>query len=269
MQNSVVIIIPAREGSKRYPAKLLEKIDGKPLIQYVWENCIEAVAPEHVFVATDSAKIYSAVENFGGLPLMTSITPRNGTERIAEVINQWKEQSMPLPKIVINIQGDNLFLPPSLIKELIDFAVSINKRYSNKTINYEFVATLAAEVTVLSREVVDSIGAGRVQGTYVVVDNKDRALFFSRYPIPCNRDNLLQNQTVLKHIGVYAYNIGAIERYKSLEEPEIEKMEKLEQLRFLYFNIPIYVRRVNFEADKYSSIDTKEDLERAVKILNL
>ena len=233
-------IIPARMGSTRFPGKVLALLGGKPIVQWVWERTKASKADE-VIVASDSEEVIRAVEAFGGKAQMTSPNHPSGSDRI------WEVASKLDCDIIINVQGDEPFMEPSVIDRLID-------------VMQETPAPDMATVVVPStREQI----ANNPNSPKVVVAADNTALYFSRSPIPFLREGGT-DMPLYKHWGIYAYSRAALNRFVSLPESPLEKCEKLEQLRALENGMKIKVIQTNFQS---IGIDTPEDLERAEKAL--
>ena len=233
-------IIPARMGSTRFPGKVLATLGGKPIVQWVWERTKASKADE-VIVASDSEEVIRAVEAFGGKAQMTSPNHPSGSDRI------WEVASKLDCDIIINVQGDEPFMEPSVIDRLID-------------VMQETPAPDMATVVVPStREQI----ANNPNSPKVVVAADNTALYFSRSPIPFLREGGT-DMPLYKHWGIYAYSRAALSRFVSLPESPLEKCEKLEQLRALENGMKIKVIKTNFQS---IGIDTPEDLVQAEKYL--
>ncbi|PTB85284.1 3-deoxy-manno-octulosonate cytidylyltransferase [Pseudidiomarina aestuarii] len=243
---SFTVIIPARYASSRLPGKPLAMIGDKPMIQRVYERAAAAGAAE-VIVATDDQRIVTAVEAFGGRAMLTSTHHQSGTERIAEVIDYL---AIADDHIVVNVQGDEPFIPPEIIRQVADNLA--NQKQAQ-------MATLA--VPIHSLEEVLSPHAVKV-----VTDVNGYALYFSRAPIPYERDGLSQNKLAAladyrRHIGIYAYRAGFVWRYIEWDPSPLEQIESLEQLRVLWYGERIHVAEAI--ATPPAGIDTPADLVRA------
>jgi 3-deoxy-manno-octulosonate cytidylyltransferase (CMP-KDO synthetase) len=251
---NVVILIPARYASSRYPGKPLVGLRGaggtaKPLIQRSVEAARRVRGISGVFVVTDDERIADGCAPARVGVIMTSPDCRNGTERCAEALPQLHE-----PDLVINFQGDALLTPPSFVEALI---ARIEHDPEVK------VATPAMrlrsdEVRALQREE----AAGRVGGTTVVTDKLGRALYFSKRLIPhlppAARDGELS--PVRLHVGVYAYRPEALELYATTPVSELERLEGLEQLRFLAAGVPISVVEVETPSFALRELNNPEDV---------
>lgn len=232
-----VILIPARFASSRYPGKPLAPLIGasgkaKPLIQRSFEAASKAGAASSVFVVTDDDRIAQVCEDFGAPVLMTSSQCRNGTERCAEALRQ-----LPGVDLVINFQGDALLTPPAFLEPLIG-AFDIPEVQ---------VATPAIQLRSDEvRQLLDAESKGVVGGTTVVTDTRCDALYFSKRVIPHLPPSALEStfSPVRMHIGVYAYRPAALGLYAAASETELERLEGLEQLRFLALGLPVRVVQV-------------------------
>lgn len=253
MQRAVAII-PARYNSTRFPGKPLALLRNKPVIQHVFEKVKNARLVDVVLVATDDERIYNIVADFGGKAVMTSKGHRTGTDRVAEAAKGIECD------IVINIQGDEPFIKPEMVDDLVNM-LDCDER--------ALMGTLAKRITdskeIFSPDVVK-----------VVMDNESFAMYFSRAPIPWHRDEFSKFQgsgfkagngypatgsiEVYKHIGIYGYRKDTLLRLSSMEENTLEKLEKLEQLRALASGIKIKVKETDYDT---FGIDTVEDLKNA------
>jgi len=246
------VAIPARQASTRLPGKMLALIHGKPMLQWVYERA-RASGARDVLIATDDASIAAAAAAFGAAARMTSASHASGTDRLAELaaIERWREDD-----IVVNVQGDEPLIPPAIIRQV---AASLDSA------SEAAIATLATPVESLQEFLDPNV-------VKVVSDSKGRALYFSRAPIPWNRDGApagLSSQRVFagarRHVGIYAYRVGALRRLASLAPTELEKREKLEQLRALENGLVIRV--ADAEERPGPDVNTAEDLERVAALI--
>jgi len=246
------VAIPARHASTRLPGKMLAPIAGKPMLQWVYERALASGARD-VLIATDDAAICAAANAFGAAARMTSAAHASGTDRLAELaaIERWPEAD-----IVVNVQGDEPLIPPAIIRQVASLLESDLEAA---------IATLATPVESLA-EFLDP------NAVKVVADTKGRALYFSRAPIPWSRDGApagLSSQRVFagarRHIGIYAYRVGALRRLASLAPTALEKAEKLEQLRALENGLVIRV--ADAEEKPGPDVNTAEDLERVATLM--
>lgn len=246
---SFTVVIPARYESTRLPGKPLADIGGKPMIQWVYEQSLQAGA-EKVVVATDDVRVESAVQAFGGVVCMTSSAHESGTERLAEVV---KVMNIPDDHVIVNVQGDEPLIPPAIITQVAN----------NLASSQAPMATLAVEIS--HEDEVFNPNAVKV-----LTDKDGYAMYFSRATIPWDRDNFANGgkviaQPLMRHIGIYAYRAGFINTYINWEPTALEKIESLEQLRVLWYGEKIHVE-VAKQAPP-AGVDTPEDLEVVRKLI--
>jgi 3-deoxy-manno-octulosonate cytidylyltransferase (CMP-KDO synthetase) len=239
----IVGVLPARWGSSRFPGKPLHLIAGKPLIQHVWDRCRQCSRLDEIVVATDDLRIYDAVLGFGGSAVMTAIHHPTGTDRIAEAV-----QAVPQATHVINIQGDEPLIDPTLIDEL---AAVISGH------NAPDMATAANPLEPADPAIADP----NVVKVVAAIDG--RALYFSRSPIPYFR-NPVEGLTVLRHKGIYAYQRAFLERFVGWAPSPLELAESLEQLRALEYGATI---RVISTTDTSPGVDTLEQANEVERML--
>lgn len=243
----VLVIIPARYGSTRFPGKPLADLGGKPMIQLVFEQVKACSLVDEIFVATDYQEIFNRVESFGGKVFMTSETCLSGTDRCAEVLrnidNQWD--------VVLNVQGDEPFIEPGQLEELITC-----------------MQQPKAEIGTLIRRVEQSDDLFNPNVVKVVKSLESQALYFSRNPIPFVRDaekeNWIHKAVFYRHIGLYAFRPQVLQQLSELPPGRLEMAESLEQLRWMEAGHSIFVRETAYDSP---GIDTPEDLEKARNIL--
>ncbi|MFD2569468.1 3-deoxy-manno-octulosonate cytidylyltransferase [Spirosoma soli] len=239
-------IIPARYGSTRFPGKPLALINGKPMIQHVWEQSTQAKSLTHVAVATDDQRIVDAVQAFGGKALLTRTDHATGTDRCWEAYQQLQaELSLTTPAYVVNIQGDEPFIDPNQIDEL--------------TTILDGVVEIATQCTdVDSAEVLHNPDEVKIALT-----TQGEALYFSRQPIPFLRGvdpaDWHTHYPYFRHVGLYAYRADILEQISHLPPSPLEKAESLEQLRWLEAGF-----RINVTSTKYiaQSVDSPSDIEK-------
>ena len=239
----VVVVIPARFASTRLPGKPLVLLAGKPMIQHVYERAKMAGRANRVIVATDDERIMKAVESFGGEARKTRLDHRTGTERVAEVAAHEKGD------VFVNVQGDEPLLDPLAIDTAVNALLE------------EPVAAIATVATAIktAADIMDPNVAK------VVLDFEDNALYFSRAPIPWVRDTGSKIQVRhLKHLGLYVFQREALLEYPTLPQGELERVEQLEQLRWLENGWKIRVAEVAHDA---VSVDVSEDVARVEKLL--
>ena len=244
---SVVIVIPARFASTRFPGKPLIALrdkDGvaKPLIQWSYEAGKAVRGAGQIAVATDDRRIADAVASFGGTSLMTPESCANGTERVAACLDQ-----LPDAELLINLQGDALLTPPAFVEALIAHM------QANPHVQ---VATAAVRCSVETfQHLAEDAANGRVGGTTVVLNGKSEALYFSKRILPYLPEGRMPDADtpILLHLGLYAYRRGALERYVATGTTMLETVEGLEQLRFLYAGVPVSV--VTLEEQGYPIVE--------------
>jgi 3-deoxy-manno-octulosonate cytidylyltransferase (CMP-KDO synthetase) len=239
----VMAVIPARYGSTRLAGKPLADINGKPMIQHVYEIACQAKTLNSVVVATDDERVCEAVRGFGGNAVMTSPRHFSGTDRVAEVASGCDAD------IVVNVQGDEPLLDPLMIDECVDAL----KSQRNGQLS-----------TVIKAVGEESFGDPAV--VKVVRDNSGRALYFSRSLVPYPR-NRTADFRVFEHIGLYAYSRDCLVRLSKLPPSTLEQIEGLEQLRALENGIQIQVVETKSKQELVS-VDTQQDLERVRHILD-
>jgi len=236
----IAIVIPARYGSSRLPAKPLLKVKGKPIIQFVYEAAKKSKLATDVIVATDDERIKVTVESFGGKCEMTSENHQCGSDRIAEVTLRHDFE------YILNLQGDE----PQITPEVIDLAIEA------------LLNDKEADISTLVREIKDKEQINNPNCVKCVFDNKFNALYFSRCPIPYERN---ENQApYYAHIGIYGYKKEALIKMTQLPQSYLEKQESLEQLRALQNGMKIKVAITTLNP---TGIDTIEDYEKFKKII--
>ena len=229
----IVAVIPARYDSTRFPGKPLADLAGRPMIEHVYRRTADARGVDAVVVATDDERIASAVERFGGVVRMTGSSHRTGTDRIAEVARDLACD------IVVNVQGDLPIIEPEMIAEVIE----------------PLTADATLVMSTLRQAISDASDFTNPNVVKVVVDAHDNALYFSRAPIPYQRDGA----TAFKHIGLYGYRREFLLTFAALKPTPLERSESLEQLRALEHGFRIRAVETRFESIE---VDTPEDLER-------
>jgi len=235
----VIAIIPARLDSQRLPRKMLREICGKPLAVWGYQAVKQSPLLDDVIIATDSQEIVEACSKHSCDARMTSTKHRSGTERVHEI-----SQSVAAD-VYVNVQGDE----PMIRAEHIETLVRLMEEQSIP------VGTLK---TPASAEEIANPNAVKV-----VVDLSGRALYFSRSTIPYDRD--ASRPKYFKHLGIYAYRKTALDQFMTLPESSLERAERLEQLRFVENDIPIYVAETQYDS---IGIDTEEDFARVQKLLS-
>jgi 3-deoxy-manno-octulosonate cytidylyltransferase (CMP-KDO synthetase) len=240
----IIAVIPSRYASTRLPGKPLVALGGKSMIERVWERVLRAQSVSQVLVATDDERIRSAVQAFGGQAVMTRSDHRSGTERVAEVAATHGDAA-----IIVNVQGDEPLIEPAAIEAAIDAIVS------DDTVN---IATLAVPISspadIMDPNVVKT-----------VLDFDGNALYFSRAPIPWVRDRGGSvHARHLKHLGLYAFRRAALLEFATFPQGDLERIEQLEQLRWLENGYRIRVAETQFDS---ISVDMPEDVARVEELL--
>ncbi len=243
------VIIPSRYQSTRLPGKPLLDLAGKPMIQWVWERAIASGASQ-VIIATDNEQIKSIAEGFSATVCMTSEKHQSGTDRLAEVA---EKLAIDENEIIVNVQGDEPLIPIENIYQVAQLLDSSDAPMS----------TLSTPVSSVE-EFQDS------NAVKVVTSMNNNALYFSRAPIPYDRDKMyLSEQTLFddfqRHIGIYAYRCKFLKTFARLPQSAIEKIEKLEQLRVLDHGYQIKIEQAHSIPE--AGIDTVADLERVRVVL--
>jgi len=240
-------LIPARYGSTRFPGKPLADIGGKPMIQHVYEQTQKEL--KYVYVATDDKRIEDAVKAFGGKVVMTSVDHQSGTDRCAEALEKVKAIENKEFHAVLNIQGDEPFISPKQINIVANCFKDKN-----------------TELATLVKPITQSEDLFNPNKPKVVVSRNNKALYFSRSPIPYYRsvpeNEWLEKQTYFNHIGLYGYRCDVLKEITKLPIGKLESAESLEQLRWLENGYKISIEQTNEQA---ISIDTPEDLEKLLK----
>src|SRR5437016_1186902 len=239
----IVVVIPARYGSTRLPGKPLISLAGKPMIQRVCERARLAESADRVIVATDDERIVKAVEGFGGEARMTRTEHRTGTERVAEVAAREGGD------IFVNVQGDEPLLDPHAID------VAVDSLLEEPQASIGTVATpIKTPGDIMDPNVVKA-----------VLDFDGNAIYFSRAPIPWVRDTASKIQVRhLKHLGLSVLQRDALLEYHTLPQGELDRIEQLEQLRWIENAWKIRVAEVQHDA---VSVDVPEDVARVEKLL--
>lgn len=231
----IVVCIPARYDSTRFPGKVLAQETGKYLVQHTYEQACKARLPERIIIAADDERIVAAAQTFGAECVLTSASHQSGTDRIAEAVAALDTD------IVINVQGDEPDIDPAHIDELAELLVNHPDAP---------MATLATPLRQTKQITDPNI-------VKAIVDTKGKAIYFSRCPIPYDRGNagLGPADQYLRHIGIYAYRKDFLLKLTALPQTPLEKLEKLEQLRVIENGYTILVGIVN---DTSEGIDTPE-----------
>jgi len=235
-----ICVIPARLASTRLPKKLLKSINGKLLIQHVYQNASQAKKVQEVIVACDHEDIARAVRAIGGKEIMTSSAHKNGTERLAEVAEKIKAD------IYVNVQADEPLLHPSIVDDLVS------------TMEVESSCQMATVCVRLQ----DKDEYKNPNVVKVIRDHNGEALYFSRAPIPHDRD--AREHHFFKHLGVYAYRRDFLLKIPQMKKSNLEMREKLEQLRILENGYRIKVLETAYDS---VGVDTEDDLKKVEKLM--
>lgn len=247
MAKSFQVIIPARYASTRLPGKPLLDIGGQTMVERVWRRALASGA-RSVAIATDDERIQRAMRILGATVVMTSPHHPSGTDRLSEVVEQLKLKDQT---IVVNVQGDEPLIPPAVIRQTAELLIHHPKAA---------VATLATPITTAAELTNPNV-------VKVVVNRHSEALYFSRAPIPWQRDtfgsgNFTPNPQLphLRHLGIYAYRVGFLRQFARSSATPLEQAESLEQLRVLWLGETIAVGIATQPLP--AGVDTAEDLER-------
>jgi 3-deoxy-manno-octulosonate cytidylyltransferase (CMP-KDO synthetase) len=242
----VLGIIPSRYGSSRFPGKPLVDLMGKSMIQRVYEQAKKCTAFDTIVVATDDDRIFDHVKSFGGEVVITSTEHESGTVRCGEVLTSFSDYD-----IVVNIQGDEPLIRPEQLQLLIDL-------FSDESVE---IGTLVKEI----KQEADVRNPNRIK---VVLDEKGNVIYFSRSPIPhvanTPHSAWLEKNTFFKHIGIYAWRKNTLTALLNLPACSLEKIESLEQLRWLYYGYKIRTVETTIETP---NIDAPEDVEAVLALL--
>ena len=234
-------LIPARYASTRLPAKLIQDLGGRSVIQRTYLSTLATKVFDEVWVVTDHPEIQKQIEEVGGNVFYSETAHESGSDRIAEALEKVEAE------IIVNVQGDEPFQDKKSLEDLV-------------AVFEDIAVEIASLKTLISED-----EAQNPNFVKVITDLKGDALYFSRSPIPYNRDKIRDLQ-YWKHIGIYAYRREALVHYTSLEKSTLEKVEMLEQLRLLENGFKI---RMVSTVHHSVAIDTLEDLKRARSILGL
>lgn len=247
MSTAFTVIIPARFASTRLPGKPLRDIAGKPMIQRVWEQAAGAGA-SRVIVATDDERIAETVSRFGGEAMLTAADHPSGTDRLREAANRCGLEG---DEIVVNVQGDEPLIPPEVVVQVAE----------------NLACHPAAAAATLSEPLVRESDFKNPNIVKVVTDAAGMALYFSRAPIPWPRDHMQtggrgwpEGFAPQRHLGIYAYRVRELENFVGWPVAPPERLESLEQLRFLWNGARIHVEQASRPVP--GGVDTEEDLAR-------
>ena len=255
-----IIVIPAREGSTRFPNKPMAKILGVSVLERTWKIARAVNSVSDVIIATDSREIQTHALNFGAKVVMTRPDCENGTLRMWEAMKSIN----PKPAFAINLQADAVLTPPWVIDKVV------------AELHQNPKPLVTTPATQLSWKQFDQFQAsrkeGKTGGTLVVFDKFHDALYFSKGTIPAIRnraeaEKISATAPIFRHIGLYGYSLETLERYANLEPGALEQLEQLEQLRLLENGIKIRVVEVDYRSRTHWSIDNPEDIEKTEAII--
>ncbi len=232
---SIVAVIPSRYQSSRFPGKPLALINGKPMIQWVYERVYKTKGLDGIYVATDDRRIFDTVKSFGGQALMTASTHTCGTDRLAECIQLLNLKD---DDIILNIQGDEPLIKSEMIYDLIQL-------FDHDSV---YMGTLMKKIDI-------PIELNNPNVVKIIVDKKGYAIYFSRYALPYEREKNVT--THFKHIGIYAYKKWFLEKFSKMEKTKLESAESLEQLRVIENGYKIRVAETIWQT---IGVDTPEQL---------
>ncbi len=241
--NKVIAIIPARYQSSRFPGKPLAQINGKPMIQWVYERVSSIQKISQTYVATDDERIAECVQQFAGEAIMTSAKHESGSDRLAECTEILKLNE---DDIILNIQGDEPLIQEIMVQELIS-------TISDQDV---YMGTLKERITN-----VDDIENPNI--VKVITDVNNNAIYFSRYPVPYDRSGL-KDLVYYRHVGVYAYRVFFLKRFTQLPKSYLEITESLEQLRVLENGYKIRVLETQCSS---IGVDTVEQIKLVEEIM--
>jgi 3-deoxy-manno-octulosonate cytidylyltransferase (CMP-KDO synthetase) len=230
----VLIVIPSRFGSTRFPGKSLAAIAGKPMIQWVWEAAQRCRRADGVIVATDDPRIFTAVERFGGQAAMTKAAHRSGTDRVAEVAERHPAA------VYVNLQGDEPLVAPAAVDALIEGLIAAK-----------------APMATLAHRIETEEEWRRPEVVKVVTNTEGDALYFSRSPIPFQR-TFDPRTRLWRHVGIYAFRAASLRQFVKWRPSPLEKAESLEQLRALENGLRLRVLATRFRS---AGVDTPGDLK--------
>ncbi len=251
MDQKIGIIIPARDGSSRFPHKPLAKICGVPMLERMWKLANQLDVP--VIITSESKHVLESARRFGvpDVSLVLTGNCRNGTERVFEACRSRQFES------VINLQGDAVLLPPWVIADLLAWMRTHAGEYATVAVPMDWEVFQRFEKEKVS---------GRASGTLVVCNMNHQAMYFSKNMIPSVR-NKPEKSPYLRHIGIYGYRLSGLKKYMDLAPTPLEEIEGLEQLRLLEHGYPLHVVMSSMRGRTMWSIDYPEDIAVAERIL--
>ncbi|MDX6690805.1 MAG: 3-deoxy-manno-octulosonate cytidylyltransferase synthetase [Solirubrobacteraceae bacterium] len=233
----ILAVVPVRMAAVRFPGKPLVHLDGRPIVEWVYDRARSCSAFDEVVVATDSESVVECVEAFGGAVEMTRDDHETGSDRVAEVAERH-----PDADVVVNVQGDQPFATADMLEALV----------------HPYVAGESPDMTTLACPITDAAAISDPNVVKLVHDVHGNALYFSRSPIPHARDG--DGGSALHHLGLYAFTRDTLLRFRDLRPTPLERIERLEQLRALEHGIQI---RICMTDKSVLEINTPQDLEQA------
>jgi 3-deoxy-manno-octulosonate cytidylyltransferase (CMP-KDO synthetase) len=246
---NILGIIPARYASTRFPGKPLVDINGQSMVERVYKQVKKAL--DFVVIATDDERIFNAVEAFGGVAVMTSELHQSGTDRCAEAAALFIQNNSQTIDVVLNIQGDEPLIDPKQIKQLANLFVNDS-----------------TEIGTLVKPIVDNDTLFDENKVKVILNESKEAIYFSRHTIPfvkgVAKNEWLNYHAFFQHIGLYGYRLDILNQLVELPQSNLEKMESLEQLRWVEKGYSIMTAVSNISA---LPVDTPEDLEKVLDYL--
>ena len=255
-----LIVIPARYASTRFPGKPLQKIAGKTMLNRVADIAQEVIkkSPDTDFIiSTEDDRIVEHAKELGVPVVKTSDTCKNGTHRAFETVENLAEK----PELIVNLQGDAPFTPPHFVVALLE------------CLERNPDAGVATVATQLTWEKLDMLRGQKelspLSGTTVIINKHNQGIYFSKQIIPSIRKEAREEDfsPVFRHIGLYGYRYDALEQFFSWPEGDYEKLEALEQLRFIENDVPVYVEKVTYgNRPSMSGVDSPEDLRLAERL---
>ncbi len=236
-------VIPARYASTRFPAKVLAAINGVPMIEHVWRRCKQCRQLDEILIACDEEVVLNMAKGFGATAVMTALHHPSGSDRIAQAVKDLDVE------IVVNVQGDEPFIDPATIDALVA----------------AIKADASCQMATVVKEITDEQDFTNPNVVKCVLDKDGYTLYFSRAPIPYNRNPVKPvGMKLYKHVGLYAYRKAFLLKFTSWPKSSLENMEQLEQLRALEQGVRIKTIVTTAES---VAVDTPQDLQRAEEFM--
>jgi len=246
MSMTFALAIPARMASTRFPGKPLATLGSKRVLEHVYESCKKSIYANNVYILTDSSEISDFAKGINANCIMTSPQCQNGTERIVEALDKISED------FIINVQGDEPFIPSTLIDSMIALRQKTN-----------------CDLITCASPIKNALELTNPNIVKVLKNSEGKVLYFSRSPLPFVRgepdhSKWLQKTSFFRHIGIYGYSRNVLEKYGTFKSSALENCEMLEQLRFIDNGFEFSLIESNYES---IGIDTPQDLENATQLL--